>query len=73
MFRCTETEQFQIISTHLQGLIERLNQGPVIGDGGFISELERRGYCEAGPWTPEAVIENPDVSKNLFHYFRFSI
>lgn len=51
------------------GLIERLNQGPVIGDGGFISELERRGYCEAGPWTPEAVIENPDAVSQLHKEF----
>ena len=33
----------------------------MIGDGGFVFALEKRGYVEAGPWTPEAVIENPEV------------
>ena len=23
--------------------------------------LEKRGYVEAGPWTPESVIEHPEV------------
>ena len=27
----------------LQGILERLAEGPVIGDGGFIFELEKRG------------------------------
>ena len=33
----------------------------MIGDGGFVFALEKRGYVEAGPWTPEAVIDNPEV------------
>ena len=27
--------------------------------------LERRGYVQAGPWTPEAVIEFPEVNDKL--------
>ena len=27
----------------MQGILERLAEGPVIGDGGFIFELEKRG------------------------------
>lgn len=44
-----------------KGLLERLDNGPVLGDGGFVFALEKRGYVEAGPWTPEAVIEHPEV------------
>jgi len=46
-------------------LLERLAEGPVIGDGGFVFALEKRGYVKAGPWTPEAVVENPDAGENL--------
>ena len=44
-----------------QTLLERLAEGPVIGDGGFVFALEKRGYVKAGPWTPEAAIEHPDA------------
>jgi len=50
-------------------LITRLNEGPVIGDGGFVFALEKRGYVKAGPWTPEACIENPDAVKQLHREF----
>ena len=44
------------------GLLERLDAGEVIlGDGGYVVELEKRGYVKAGPWTPEVVLEHPDV------------
>merc|ERR1712037_235100 len=42
-----------------KGLLERLAQGPVIGDGGFVFALEKRGYVKAGPWTPESAVEDP--------------
>ena len=35
----------------------------MIGDGGFVFSLEKRGYVKAGPWTPEAAIEHPDAGK----------
>ncbi len=50
--------------------MERLAEGPVIGDGGFVFALEKRGYVKAGPWTPEAAVENPDAGihkKQLKH------
>lgn len=47
------------------GLLERLSSGPVIGDGSFVVTLERRGYVEAGAWTPEAVVQYPDAVKQL--------
>ena len=31
-----------------KGLLERLTDGPVLGDGGYLLELEKRGYVQAG-------------------------
>jgi betaine-homocysteine S-methyltransferase len=42
-------------------ILEKLGQNPVIGDGGTIFELERRGYISAGPFTPQVVLEHPDA------------
>lgn len=50
-------------------MIERLNEGVVIGDGGFVFALEKRGYVKAGPWTPEAVIEHPEAGNYLKKMF----
>lgn len=44
-----------------QSILERLDEGVVIGDGGFVFALEKRGYVKAGPWTPEASVEHPDA------------
>jgi len=53
-----------------KGLLERLNAGEiVVGDGGFVFALEKRGYVKAGPWTPEAVIEHPEAVKQLHREF----
>jgi betaine-homocysteine S-methyltransferase len=38
---------------------------PIIGDGGFVFELEKRGYVKAGPWTPEATCEFPGAVEQL--------
>lgn len=46
-------------------IIEKLNQGPVLGDGGTIFELERRGYVSAGPFTPQVVVEHPEAVMQL--------
>jgi betaine-homocysteine S-methyltransferase len=48
-----------------KSVLEKLEQGSVIGDGGTIFELERRGYVSAGPFTPQAVIEHPDAVMQL--------
>jgi len=48
----------------LQGILERLDAGEiVIGDGGFVFALEKRGYVKAGPWTPEATVEHPEAGQ----------
>ena len=44
-----------------KGILERLAEGPVVGDGGFVFALEKRGYVKAGPWTPEVNVEHPEA------------
>uniref|UniRef100_A0A3B3VPN3 Betaine-homocysteine methyltransferase n=1 Tax=Poecilia latipinna TaxID=48699 RepID=A0A3B3VPN3_9TELE len=52
------------------GVLERLNAGDiVIGDGGFVFALEKRGYVKAGPWTPEATVTHPEAVRQLHREF----
>lgn len=51
------------------GILDRLSAGPVLGDGGYLLELEKRGYVQAGPFTPEVVIEHPDALAQLHREF----
>ena len=51
------------------GLLDRLKSGPVICAEGYLFELERRGYLQAGAFVPEAVVENPEVVKRLHEDF----
>jgi betaine-homocysteine S-methyltransferase len=51
------------------GLLERLAAGPVLGDGGYLLELERRGYVRAGPFTPEVSITHPEALAQLHREF----
>ena len=45
-----------------RGVLERLDAGEVVvGDGGFLFCLEKRGYVKAGQWTPEATVEHPEA------------
>jgi betaine-homocysteine S-methyltransferase len=61
---------------------ELLRDGPVIGDGGYLIELERRGYVDSGSgreqvgtgrgsgqFTPEVAIEHPDALRELHREF----
>jgi len=52
-----------------KGILERLAEGPVLGDGGFVFALEKRGYVKAGPWTPEATVEHPEAVRQLHREF----
>jgi betaine-homocysteine S-methyltransferase len=58
------------------------NQGVVLGDGGYLIELERRGYVDSGSerekvgtgkgsgqFTPEVAIENPEALRGLHKEF----
>lgn len=50
-------------------ILDRLKDGVVLGDGGYILELERRGYVRAGPYTPEVAIEHPEALRQLHQEF----
>ena len=52
-----------------RGLLERLEQGPVICAEGYLFELERRGYLQAGAFVPEVVLEHPELVAQLHHEF----
>src|SRR5213594_1159289 len=47
------------------GILERLSRGIVLGDGGYLLELERRGYVQSGPYTPEVSIRHPEALRQL--------
>src|ERR1700727_3478886 len=53
-----------------QGILERLKNGPVLGDGGYLLELEKRGWVRPGPFTPEVAIVYPDALPELHIKFR---
>src|SRR6058998_4312393 len=59
-----------------------LKEGTVLGDGGYLIELERRGYVDSGSgrekvgtgkgsgqFTPEVAIEHPDALRELHREF----
>ncbi len=52
-----------------KGLRERLAAGPVICAEGYLFELERRGYVQAGAFVPEAVLDHPEVVEQLHRDF----
>ncbi len=52
-----------------RGILERLQQGIVIGAEGYVFELERRGYIKAGPYVPEVVLDFPQAVKELHREF----
>src|SRR5215467_9247100 len=52
-----------------QGILERLAAGIVLGDGGYIVELEKRGYVVAGAFTPELAITHPEAIREMHREF----
>lgn len=44
---------------------DRLQQGTIICGEGYLFELERRGYVQAGPFVPEVVLDHPEVVEQL--------
>jgi len=46
-------------------ILDKLKKDVVLGDGGYILELEKRGYVKAGPFTPEVVVKNPTAVEQL--------
>jgi betaine-homocysteine S-methyltransferase len=53
------------MSQQKPGLLERLARGPVICAEGYVFELERRGYLQAGAYVPEVVLEHPEAVEQL--------
>jgi betaine-homocysteine S-methyltransferase len=54
---------------HALGLLDRLESGPVICAEGYLFELERRGYLQAGGFVPEVVLEHPEKVAELHREF----
>ena len=50
-----------------KGILEQLADGVVLGDGGYIVELEQRGHVVTGAFTPEVAIVHPEAIREL-HY-----
>jgi betaine-homocysteine S-methyltransferase len=50
-------------------LVERLDEGPVICAEGYLFELERRGYLQAGGFVPEVVLDHPEKVAELHREF----
>src|SRR3954463_15702210 len=69
--------------TQTESILDRIaRQGVVLGDGGYLIELERRGYVDSGSgrekvgtgkgsgqFTPEVAIEHPDALSELHREF----
>jgi betaine-homocysteine S-methyltransferase len=66
----------------MKPIITLLKEGVVLGDGGYLIELERRGYVDSGSgrekvgtgkgsgqFTPEVAIENPEALRELHREF----
>jgi betaine-homocysteine S-methyltransferase len=51
------------------GLLERLEAGPVVCAEGYLFELERRGYLQAGAYVPEVVLDHPELVTQLHREF----
>src|SRR4051795_8361049 len=50
-------------------LLQRLADGPLLCAEGYLFELERRGYLQAGAYVPEVVLEHPGVVADLHREF----
>ena len=55
--------------TQKRPLRQRLDDGAVICAEGYLFELERRGYLQAGAFVPEVVLEHPEVVAQLHREF----
>ena len=52
-----------------RNLLQRLEEGPVICAEGYVFEMERRGYVQAGPYVPEVVLDHPSAVLELHREF----
>jgi betaine-homocysteine S-methyltransferase len=51
------------------GLLERLEAGHVVCAEGYLFELERRGYLQAGGFVPEVALDHPEKVTELHREF----
>jgi betaine-homocysteine S-methyltransferase len=59
----------RMYSRRMSTLLERLDAGALICAEGYLFEIERRGYLQAGPYVPEVVLEHPEVVEQLHRDF----
>jgi betaine-homocysteine S-methyltransferase len=59
----------RMADTASAGLLERLDQDSVICAEGYLFELERRGYLQAGGFVPEVVLDHPEKVEQLHREF----
>ncbi len=52
-----------------QTFAERIADGLVVGAEGYVFELERRGYVQAGPYVPEVILDAPEALRQLHREF----
>jgi betaine-homocysteine S-methyltransferase len=50
-------------------LHEQLARGPILCAEGYLFELERRGYLQAGAYVPEVVLDRPEAVDQLHREF----
>ncbi len=48
-----------------KSILKRLSEGVVLGDGGYIVELEQRGWVVTGAFTPEISMTHPGAVREL--------
>jgi betaine-homocysteine S-methyltransferase len=55
-----------------RNILQMLEQGPVLGDGGYIVELERRGLAEYGNLRPMVALQHPEGLWELYKEFVYA-
>jgi betaine-homocysteine S-methyltransferase len=59
----------EVTGADARGLLERLSGCGVVCAEGYLFELERRGYLQAGAYVPEVVLEHPEALTQLYREF----
>src|SRR5712664_1423888 len=80
--RTAKATEDLIPAPSMKSIAQALKEGVVLGDGGYLIELERRGYVDSGSrrervgtgkgsgqFTPEVTLENPDALRELHREF----
>ena len=53
-----------------EGLLQRLERGFVLGDGGYLMALRMRGFVRTGAMTPQVVATHPEEVRKLTQEFK---